>query len=641
MSDDDCAWFRKKEEKKKKWYAPSWRSRVPPTTDDVLGHHVHLAFNWCIDRGYCVGGAYDSESYEMERVSDGWQKDCKNGRHTLTLFHGSQRRGDNQQSGFWFPNDKWEEFFRWLAIDIANINKMPLFYNQIVCNPTKVCRFTMDFDLKAPKPESEKNLLRMLSIAHRVVCRYRPGKEHELEVVGCRNSPTRIDPIGGAQAAMDAKKFPSYGKMKERNGGVDAKSANDVFCYIDEHFESINFTLYSQGLHPYWNLYCNVEEALQMRESILFELQKEMPRPKGANKWPDVLDIAPMESGNLRMVGCYKAPKCIICKQWKAIADCCPGCYGAGKVNDMRAYLPFVVLRGPDATVDQAACTFLMNNTYELLKRCSLHLPEGTTKSFSRFKIPHGEPRYIPKTRENTFTRNAVFLDGRKGEVVYTGFAADIKGVTSKPTFNVHMSADDERWEHLERFIQTTMPVQYQNIRINNIVTNKSAETFIIRISGPGANYCANVKRDHNSNHIYFLLRLVKMKSNGSVIKKAFIYQKCYSKKHDCPKYESEPYEIDPVLQQRIFPSTCNNSNASASSSLLMAASSFANQSSSLPSALPKDIFGQKNEGIEELRGGVKRKLLDVTPVPAALPLQEKLKVARMDMYLLQLEQDF
>ena len=75
-------------------------------------------------------------------------------------------------------------------------------------------------------------------------------------------------------------------------------------------------TLTKNGYHvTFPNLKVTVSQALQIRYSVVYELEKIMgPRLECLNAWSDVIDKAPYTNG-LKMCGSFKRVKCTDCKK--------------------------------------------------------------------------------------------------------------------------------------------------------------------------------------------------------------------------------------------------------------------------------------------------------------------------------------
>jgi hypothetical protein len=110
-----------------------------------------------------------------------------------------------------------------------------LYYNQLVRNQ-EAYRFALDFDFSGPAEESDEYLARVMAIAQRVVCKYRP--DHDNEVVVCRNMSARTEAFGFAQRLFEAKKLRSRQMMLAMNGGQTPPSRSDCLHHLSETVEN-------------------------------------------------------------------------------------------------------------------------------------------------------------------------------------------------------------------------------------------------------------------------------------------------------------------------------------------------------------------------------------------------------------------
>ncbi|CBN80349.1 EsV-1-45 [Ectocarpus siliculosus] len=212
--------------------------------------------------------------------------------------------------------------------------------------------------------------------------------------------------------------------------------------------------LTKNGYHAIFpNLRINLSQALQLRYSVVYELEKTLgPRTGSLNPWSDVIDKAPY-TGGLKMCGSFKRVKCTDCKKTdptfkdkkKALLsemaklrkkiyprqpgfdytdlsdihsdefkdavfgdkygkyldltgfNSCKMCLNTGKVMEKRTYMPCLVLDG-GGDVDVSLLDVLREDYFEVMKYTSIRCQEGE-KETSGFTIPKGVPR--APTEEN------------------------------------------------------------------------------------------------------------------------------------------------------------------------------------------------------------------------------------------------
>lgn len=213
-------------------------------------------------------------------------------------------------------------------------------------------------------------------------------------------------------------------------------------------------TLTKNGYHiTFPNLRIDVSQALQLRYSVVYELEKTLgPRSEGLNAWSDVVDKAPYTNG-LKMCGSFKRVKCTDCKKtdptfkekkkallssmaklrkkiyprdhgfdYSDLADIhtnefkdavfgdmygkyleltgfnsCKVCLNTGKIMEKRTYMPSLVLDG-GGDADTSLLDVLRENFFEVMKYTSIRCQDGESAT-PGFEIPKGVPR--APTEEN------------------------------------------------------------------------------------------------------------------------------------------------------------------------------------------------------------------------------------------------
>jgi len=94
----------------------------------------------------------------------------------------------------------------------------------------------------------------------------------------------------------------------------------------------------------------------------------------------------------------------------------------------------------------------------------------------------------------------------------------------------------------------------WTSLKIENLV-RKTQRYYLLTVTGPGCRYCLNKGAFHNSNQIRF-----EISSEG-------IVQRCKSPHHNCFKYRSIPFPLDPDIKVLLFfedfadPSLFSNNN--------------------------------------------------------------------------------
>ena len=207
-------------------------------------------------------------------------------------------------------------------------------------------------------------------------------------------------------------------------------------------------TLTKSGYHvTFPNLRVTLHQALQIRHSVVYELEKTLgPRPDDLNAWSDVIDKAPYTTG-LKMCGSFKCVRCSDCKksdstytdkkkaQLSAIAklrkkihprkagfdysdladihedefkdalfgelygkyleftgfNSCRSCLNTGKIMENRTYMPSIVLDG-EGHPDTSILDVFKEDYYEVMKYTSIRCQQGENET-TGYAIPKGVPK--------------------------------------------------------------------------------------------------------------------------------------------------------------------------------------------------------------------------------------------------------
>ncbi|CAN0423814.1 unnamed protein product [Ectocarpus sp. 8 AP-2014] len=309
------------------------------------------------------------------------------------------------------PDENYDEFLQLYAEEVRSKNKT-LSFSELRSDPVFCMYFDIDMlDTGALGAEASS---RIFSVIQSVIRSYYTGDQNDdrFRCVVCDTS---------------VKKVPS----------ADGET-----------------TLTKNGYHVIFpNLRINLSQALQLRYSVVYELEKTLgPRTGSLNAWSDVIDKAPYTSG-LKMCGSFKRVKCTDCKKtdpafkdkkktllssmaklrrkifprepgfdYTDLSDIhsdefkdavfgdeygkyldltgfnsCKMCLNTGKVMEKRTYMPCLVLDG-GGDVDVSLLDVLRENYFEVMKYTSIRCQEDE-KETRGFTIPKGVPR--APTEEN------------------------------------------------------------------------------------------------------------------------------------------------------------------------------------------------------------------------------------------------
>jgi hypothetical protein len=500
---------------------PWWRLSVPHSLACIPDYQRNLSYNWLIDRGYVIGGAFDSTTNATLRCESGWDGTSL----VMTLLCGNQRN----QRGVWFPHAEWETFFRYYAFDLQYARSVPLFYNQ--CFASGVFRFALDLDFEGPTLQSDDEMRRVIQACHRVLGCCVVNTERPLDVFVCRTRCVRTDAVGKAFRAVHARKFCSLGSLLDLLDGDSPEHPQTCMSYVFDHADARSRTLrYKTGVHAYWNVFVDSARALRfahlMHAALLLEFG---PRPDGYNPWSDVVDTRPLRNGCLRLLGSDKTATCIICKSWHAVNPRCPGCHGVGKIVDARPYVPWITCAGNGKTVEPVVSTTL---TLATLLRCSLHRTADSAACGAELS-----PLAHVKTTE-------------RAHVVPTPTHRAAVTPATSCAGRVRLDAADERVCAMQTCL-SLLHRRYSDARITRMTVHANGSYYIITVD---AQFCQNVGREHNSSNVYFLAT------------RKGVHQRCYCRctNKTCREYKSRAVQLPTAICATLFPSRTSSGQISA-----------------------------------------------------------------------------
>lgn len=265
------------------------------------------------------------------------------------------------------------------------------------------------------------------------------------------------------------------------------------------------------GIHMLWpNIFLNRDDALDIRETILVELEKAFgKRVHPNNTWQDVVDCSVYGTGNngtkgsgLRMIGSRKTDPCGQCKGKKVSRSPsgrdlpCSLCLGNGRVDTGRPYFPLCVLDG-----NGKRCVLLeeeyRTNMIKLVTDTKVRTYFQEKPSEPVFLIPDHAPRNI---YQPTVQR------GRISKATKQASEGILK--PSDPKLNkstkVELSNTCIEWDVIEKLIRSIKV--YSKIVISKITTGALSNQYIVHATGEMCRYCMNISREHVSNRIYFVI---------------------------------------------------------------------------------------------------------------------------------------
>lgn len=300
-------------------------------------------------------------------------------------------------------------------------------------------------------------------------------------------------------------------------------------------------TLTKNGYHiTFPNLRVNLSQALQIRYSVVYELEKTMGlRSDGVNAWSDVIDKAPYTNG-LKMCGSFKRVKCTDCKKtdpmfkdkkksilssiaklrrtihprehgfdYSNLGDIhedefkdakfgekygkyleltgfnsCRTCLNTGKRMEDRTYMPFLILDG-GGDADISLLDVLREDYFEVMKYTSIRCQNGESET-PGFVIPAGVPK--APTEENganmrSFSsKNLTHL----GHDMHASTVSNDMYLSDAQTMRLWKGPrveDQRRLSIIEKFIRGNVCNAYSSVQIRKVCESK-----LIKKVAPKAN---------------------------------------------------------------------------------------------------------------------------------------------------------
>lgn len=276
--------------------------------------------------------------------------------------------------------------------------------------------------------------------------------------------------------------------------------------------------------------------ALQLRAGCLAALRRfvtELPAP---NRWDTAIDYGVyLGHAHLRMPLCYKSVRCTVCKPGAKLPDC--KCDGYA-IHHNRRYWLVCCYRFDDRIVhfDPATYNMFVRDPTMLVEHCSIR----------RFNQPVAKNFYAyPRSPRFNGASPSGDIDTRKpskfGAAGGKAFDEDKKGIGSGKKF--YVSRDSPVFATLEMLVHQ-FDILYRRVRVRDILTNADMTWYKVLVDGEGAHFCHNVRRDHNSNSVYFYVTRAKQ----VLVQRCWCQCKTIEGRHTgkfCSEYESEPGPIN------------------------------------------------------------------------------------------------
>ncbi|CAM9090459.1 unnamed protein product [Ectocarpus sp. 12 AP-2014] len=398
------------------------------------------------------------------------------------------------------PDEQYDEFLRLYATEVESKNKT-LSFSELRSNPVFCMYF--DIDLLDSKELSTEDGLRICSLIQDVVRSFYAGSSGDtgrFQCVVCGTPPKRVDGEAGEKS------------------------------------------LTKSGYHiTLPNLRVTVEQALQIRYCVVYELEKTLgPRSDGLNAWSDVIDKAPYTNG-LKMCGSFKRVKCTDCKKtdptfkdkkkallssigrlrrkiyprdhgfdYSDLADVhddefkdamfgdmygryleltgfnsCKTCLNTGKRIEERTYMPVLVLDGSGDT-DASLMDLLRDDLFKVMKYTSIRCQDGESET-SGFVIPKGVPK--APTEENganmrTFSSKKLTHLGSDMRAFTVNNDIYLSDAQTMHLWKGPRVEDERRLSVIEKFIRESVCEMYSSVQIRKVCESQLIQKVLPRASG-------------------------------------------------------------------------------------------------------------------------------------------------------------
>jgi hypothetical protein len=284
----------------------------------------------------------------------------------------------------------------------------------------------------------------------------------------------------------------------------EVKKHSQEECLISIAVPKVCGSLMKTGVHMNWSgLVVDQVSAIALREHILITLSKNRP----GQDWNDIIDssvygnvVRKTKGSGFRMPWSFKKAKHDACG-----GQGCQGCT-SGKIDQVE-YLPlFIYTKQPFSTllrIDQEP-------TVKILKMSAVR-----TDAPESVKI---EPPY-KRLREGSFSKEQT-----KDEI----YNQDLKNT-------------------VETFIRKNMDGQ-GDACVTKLFRHK--EIFLVSTT---SKYCENLKRNHNSNHVWFYI------SGDKILQKCFCRCETIQGRRDgfCKDFCGRQHKLSQSIMDKLYPGEC------------------------------------------------------------------------------------
>ena len=434
-------------------YCPAWRSisearlknGEPPTTMDQWLNRMNLLIR-------------SGENKSVTRVA------------THVTMNGGR---------FDFSWEQEKDFLKWYAASLS-LNKRMWFVEQL----TPVFRYFVDLDFCQLVGIPERAMHATAKVVQRIILKFYPSLNTDTDQI-----ITLCDGNEISSKSFDALR-------------VVVSTTNYKFINAKENKPDMVKT----GVHMIWpNLFVTRDDALNMRESIVVELEKEFgKRVHPLNSWQDVVDSSVYGSGNsgtkgsgLRMLGSRKTDLCDICKGKKKIKPDhggekrCEKCIGNGRLDTGRPYFALCILN-TFGERDLNAEELYRRNIYELILHTKIRTPLTDRPKLPEFKLLEHAGLHNFKAGQKR---------GRKSNDLQKPPDSKYKKSTA-----LDLNNSTPEWDSIQNIVRNCGQGIYKDTIVSKITTNVKKTEYVVHVNGDMCRYCHNIKREHVSNRIYFIV---------------------------------------------------------------------------------------------------------------------------------------
>lgn len=400
------------------------------------------------------------------------------------------------------PEDQMDTFFDIYSTDVMNGKK-----NYIAECRTSIFKFLVDMDLYEKEKVRYSKIKEYITIINEVIYDFYPDS-----------------------------------KCKDRKV---------IICTTDSCEKELNGTTFIKtGVHMVWPKLCvKAETALILRRGIIQKLEQKFGSRHPDNEWSDVLDASVYTSNGLRMIGSSKCYSCKYCKG-KAGDLNCEKCFGVGKVDEGRIYMPRDIILGNGKSVKEKYA----DDFHKVLLESSLRT------NLSRESFCMVIPDWFKNVKE---TKKRILCS----RINHENFSKESNKELKVKEF---VEKDCEIYKKLSFFIRKNFPMHVKK-GMNIVDIHKGKNCYVVRTD---SKFCMNIDGEHNSNTIYFY------------IDRHYVYQRCFCRCEKskgrkfglCRDYRSKGIELPSSVRNILYSSAYHDDIG-----------------------FPKEILGPKVDRLEKL----------------------------------------